>query len=171
MNQTKSKFPVTNIRDLYMSETPTGEIFLDALTECLRNTSTQSSSQVASYMGIDDERKLSNALQLLLGIGLKTAILEWRALQAKDMLDNPDLSLQEVANQCGFAQAKTLISFFSRCYGITPGVYRTGKMSVNSEYHINLTSNGRKAAQDILKNLREMESESDSSTDTPPCNE
>jgi len=139
---TTSPFVLTqSVEELYHNDEPTGNVIVDAVIECLKNTRIQRSSNVAAYLHLEDmpygERKLSGCLELYLGVPLKEFILEWRALQARELLDNHDLTLDEIAHRCGFVQKKSLISFFSQRFGMTPMVYRTGKVSRHTEYRVN----------------------------------
>lgn len=141
-NNTTSPFMLTqSVEELYHRTEPTGNAVIDTVIVCLRNTSTQLSSDVAAYLQLEDMsysvRKLSGCIEIFLGVPLKALIMEWRALQARDLLDNHELTLDEVAHRCGFVQKKSLIDFFSRRFGMTPMVYRTGKVSHHTRYRVN----------------------------------
>jgi len=127
---------VTTIAALYARQEPTGEVILDAVVPVLRRTNTQSVADVAAALDVE-ARHLSGAVQLLTGLPLKELILTWRALQARELLRDETLTLDEVAHRCGFVQKKNLIDFFARRYGMTPMVYRTGRVSRHSEYRVN----------------------------------
>jgi len=127
---------VTKIDELYARQEPTGELILDAVVRVLRQSTTQSVTVVAKRLDVE-ARHLSGAVQILTGVPLKELILTWRALQARELIKETTLTLDEVAHRCGFVQKKNLIDFFSRRYGMTPMVYRTGRVSRHSEYRVN----------------------------------
>lgn len=56
-----------------------------------------------------------------------TAVVYWRNLrleQARKLMANSDLSVTEIANACGFADASHLIAWFRKQYGETPASFR-----------------------------------------------
>ncbi len=124
------------------------------VVDLLRKTKTLVAGDIALLMNVD-RRNLSIAVELLTGIPLNTMVLEWRMLQARDLLDDKSLSVQEVANRCGFKQQKNLIMAFRRRWGITPLAYRTGKLLRNSNYVVNRDYNSRKNALQKMKEYRE----------------
>lgn len=63
----------------------------------------------------------------LYGCGLSTHVRALRIGHAKRLLtDRPELSIAEVAAQCGFADYNYFIAVFSRETGSSPGAYRKG---------------------------------------------
>ena len=88
---------------------------------------------------------------MLTGMNLSTMIIEWRMMQAKDLLDDKSLSVLEVAHRCGFKRQKNLILAFRRRWGTTPQAYRTGKLLRNGNYVVNKDYHSRKTALDIAK--------------------
>ena len=144
------KHIVESVEEMYHAREPTGEVIVDAVVDSLRKTRTQRSSDIALLLDVD-HRQLNAAFKLLTGMNLSTLITEWRMLQAKDLLDDKSLSVQAVANRCGFRQKKNLILAFRRRWGTTPNAYRTGKLLRNSNYVVNKDYHTRKNALDIAK--------------------
>jgi len=144
------KHIVESVEEMYHAREPTGEVIVDAVVDALRKTRTQRSSDIALLLDVD-HHQLNAAFKMLTGMNLSTLITEWRMLQAKDLLDDKSLSVQAVANRCGFRQKKNLILAFRRRWGTTPNAYRTGKLLRNSNYVVNKDYHTRKNALDIAK--------------------
>lgn len=60
----------------------------------------------------------------LTGLAPSEYILSLRLQKATDQLYTSELSLDEIARQCGFYDANYLIKAFKRKYGVTPGKFR-----------------------------------------------
>ena len=144
------KHIVESVEEMYHAMAPFGEVIIDAVLDAVRKTRTQSAGDIALLLDAD-RRLLNDAFLLLTGMNLSTLIIEWRMMQAKDLLDNKSLSVQEVAYRCGFKRQKNLTLAFRRRYGTTPQAYRTGKLPRNSNYVVNKDYHSRKTALDIAK--------------------
>ena len=144
------KHIVESVEEMYHAREPTGEVIVDEVVDAVRKTKTQRASDIALLLDVE-HRLLNDAFKMLTGKNLSTMIFEWRMLQAKELLDRKDLSVQEVANRCGFKQQKNLILAFRRRWGTTPQAYRTGKLIRNSNYVVNKDPRSRKNALDIAK--------------------
>ena len=144
------KHIVESVEEMYHAMVPFGEVIIDAVLDAVRKTRTQSAGDIALLLDAD-RRLLNDAFLLLTGMNLSTLIVEWRMMQAKDLLDDKSLSVQEVAYRCGFKQQKNLILAFRRRWGTTPQAYRTGKLLRNSNYVVNKDYQTRKHALDIAK--------------------
>ncbi len=144
------KHIVESVEELYHARQPTGEIIIDAVTDAIRKTTTQRSGDIALLLDAD-HRQLNDAFKLLTGMNLSTLIVEWRMLQARDLLDDRSLTVKQVAHRCGFRQQKNLILAFRRRWGTTPQAYRTGRLLRNSNYVVNRDYHTRKAALDIAR--------------------
>ena len=144
------KHIVESVEEMYHAREPTGEAIVDEVLDAVRKTKTQRASDLALLLDVE-HRLLNDAFKMLTGMNLSTMIIEWRMLQAKELLDRKDLSVQEVANRCGFKQQKNLILAFRRRWGTTPQAYRTGKLIRNSNYVVNKNPRSRKNALDVAK--------------------
>ncbi len=144
------KHIVESVEELYHARQPTGEMIIDAVTDAIRKTTTQRSGDIALLLDAD-HRQLNDAFKLLTGMNLSTLIVEWRMLQARDLLDDRSLTVKQVAHRCGFRQQKNLILAFRRRWGTTPQAYRTGRLLRNSNYVVNRDYHTRKAALDIAR--------------------
>ena len=141
---------VESVEEMYYRREPTGEVIVDEVVDAVRKTKTQRASDIALLLDVE-HRLLNDAFKMLTGMNLSTMIIEWRMLQAKELLDRKDLTVQEVANRCGFKQQKNLILAFRRRWGTTPQAYRTGKLIRNSNYVVNKDPRSRKNALDVAK--------------------
>ena len=144
------KHIVESVEEMYYRRESTGEVIVDEVVDAVRKTKTQRASDIALLLDVE-HRLLNDAFKMLTGMNLSTMIFEWRMLQAKELLDRKDLSVQEVANRCGFKQQKNLILAFRRRWGTTPQAYRTGKLIRNSNYVVNKDPRSRKNALDVAK--------------------
>ncbi len=133
---------------------PTGEAIIDEVVNLLRRTKTKSAADIALHMEVL-LRDLSIAIKMLTGIPLNDMVLEWRMLQAKDLLDDKSLSLRVVADRCGFRRNKNLIIAFRRRWGTTPQAYRTGRLRRNCNYVVNRDNCRRLDALRRTKALRD----------------
>ena len=90
---------VSTVEELYKSNgAPTGEIIVDAVVDNVKRTTTHSSADIALLLKVKNLAWLSGAMQLLVGLPLQEFIFRWRLMQAIDLLDNPELSVAEVAS-------------------------------------------------------------------------
>ena len=144
------KHIVESVEEMYHATEPFGEVIIDAVLDAVRKTRTQSAGDIALLLDAD-RRLLNDAFLLLTGMNLSTLIIEWRMMQAKDLLDDKSLSVQEVAYRCGFKQQKNLILAFRRRWGTTPQAYRTGKLLRNRNYVVNKDYRSRKNALEVAK--------------------
>jgi len=153
---------VSTVEELYKSNgAPTGEIIVDAVVDNVKRTTTHSSADIALLLKVKNLTWLSGAMQLLLGLPLQEFILRWRLMQAIDLLDNPELSVAEVAKRTGFSSENYLISVFRRRLGITPYAYRNGTVLRNGRYPFNQSAHDRKM---LLKKAAELKSHNDEPT-------
>jgi len=144
------KHIVESVEELFYAKEPFGEVIIDSVLDAVRKTRTQRSSDIALLLDVD-HHQLNAAFKLLTGMNLSTLIVEWRMMQAKDLLDDKSLSVKEVAHRCGFKQQKNLILAFRQRWGTTPYAYRTGKLLRNSNYAVNKDYHTRKNALNIAK--------------------
>ena len=144
------KHIVESVEEMYHATEPFGEVIIDTVLDAVRKTRTQSAGDIALLLDAD-RRLLNDAFLLLTGMNLSTLIIEWRMMQAKDLLDDKSLSVQEVAYRCGFKQQKNLILAFRRRWGTTPQAYRTGKLLRNRNYVVNKDYRSRKNALEVAK--------------------
>ena len=144
------KHIVESVEEMYHAREPTREVIIDEVVNAVRKTRTQRSSDIALLLDVE-HRQLNDAFKMLTGMNLSTMIIEWRMMQARDLLDDKSLSVTEVAHRCGFKRQKNLILTFRRRWGTTPQAYRTGKLLRNSNYVVNKDYHSRKTALDIAK--------------------
>ena len=152
---------VSTVEELYKSNgAPTGEIIVDAVVDNVKRSTTHSSADIALLLKVKLVW-LSGAMQLLVGLPLQEFIFRWRLMQAIDLLDNPELSVAEVAKRTGFRSENYLISVFRRRLGITPYAYRNGTVLRNGRYPFNQSAHDRKM---LLKKAAELKSRNDEPT-------
>ena len=147
--------PIISVQELYdQQDRETGEIIIDATVWAITHSTTREAEQIALLTGAD-RRKLTMALELLVGLPLKDMIDEWRMLQARDLCLQSDLSLHEVATRCGFGSYKGFLQAVMRRWGTTPYAIRTGHVINNGNYLLNRTPNNRSRAVNNAKALRQ----------------
>ena len=84
--------------------------------------------------------------------------MQWRMRQAIDLLDDENLSVEEVARRCGFRREKNLISAIHERFGTTPYAYRNGSVLRNGNYRFNQETHQRK---NIIENAEKLRSRND----------
>ena len=152
---------VSTVEELYKSNgASTGEIIVDAVVDNVKRSTTHSSADIALLLKVKLVW-LSGAMQLLVGLPLQEFIFRWRLMQAIDLLDNPELSVAEVAKRTGFRSENYLISVFRCRLGITPYAYRNGTVLRNGRYPFNQSAHDRKM---LLKKAAELKSRNDEPT-------
>ena len=80
-------------------------------------------SEIADELGIS-KRTLEMKANLVLGSTLKCEITRIRLNEAVRLISNTDLSIQEIAEKCGFCCAGHLNARFKAVFGHTPSVFR-----------------------------------------------
>jgi YesN/AraC family two-component response regulator len=74
---------------------------------------------------------LSVVIKNQLGIGFVEYISKLRIQKAIRLLDNDELTIQQIAEQCGYDTVHTFIRHFKKAYQTPPHEYRTRKRSEN----------------------------------------
>lgn len=150
----KAILPITTVEELYNShDKETGEIIVDATVWAIAHSTTREAIEIANMVGAE-RRKLSSALELLVGMPLKEMIDEWRMLQARDLCLDESIKLEEVATQCGFASYKGFTQAVLRRWATTPYAIRTGRVKPNGNYRLNRIPNQRQKAEESAQKLR-----------------
>lgn len=88
---------------------------------------------IASEMCVG-RAQLNRKLKAITGITTKEYILKLRLLKAKNLLLTTDLTVAEIAYQCGMEDPGYFITVFRKTVGVTPMVYRSesGKSNDNN---------------------------------------
>ena len=107
-----------------------------AVIKVLNQTYVFEAQELTDRLNVLD-RKLSAAVEILTGLSLAKFIQEWRFLQSQQLLHHTELSYNEVANRCGFADEHNLIRLYERRLHTTPHIFRTGYRIRNSNYKHN----------------------------------
>ena len=158
--------PITTAQSAYRAgcEWRTGQIPVDVVLDFLwKVPASHSVSDIAVLHNVD-ARQLSAAFSLLTKVTLRDFIMEWRLLQALDLLDDPDLTIEQVGRKTGFhAQSKFETAFIEH-FGTSPYVYRNGDVARSGGFHINATPAHRRemlAKADELHHRNDASSESE----------
>lgn len=145
---------ISNIHQLYLTQgTPTGNPIVDEVVTYLHSSSSHSASDAANALGVG-QRWLTESMQLFVGQKLQQFILQWRVLQAFDLLDDPALTFDEVAHRTGFAAHKDLRLAMQRLYQTTPFVYRHERIYRNALYGCNQSTQARQQLLERTHRLR-----------------
>jgi AraC family transcriptional regulator len=59
-------------------------------------------------------------------------LIERRVERARDLMTNSRLPLADIAARCGFADQSALNRSFKRIHGVTPGIWRRGRLTAHS---------------------------------------
>ncbi len=101
-------------------ETFTSSPLVNAVAEALFTTKYIECKEVAEYLALD-ERKLSNALSIELGLTLKELVVKYRTKQVMDFRAlHPDYTTEQLAQAIGYANATSISRFLNTQLGITP---------------------------------------------------
>lgn len=148
---------IATIEELYLNrEEKTGELIVDAVVSAIKATSTRLAGDIAAMLGVQ-QRQLTYAMEMLVGMSLKDFITEWRLLQARDLCLHTDTPLHDVAKRCGYVCYGSLIEACMRRFGTTPYALRNGELIRNSNYISNQSSYKRKQVLDNANNIRTSE--------------
>lgn len=86
-----------------------------------------SAVQVADALGVSVSH-LSRVMNRSIGCGFPEMLQKLRLEHAVELLvEKPDLSIAQLAQQCGFSSASYFTASFKRVYGVTPSVYRSNQ--------------------------------------------
>lgn len=155
---------ITNIHQLYLNQgTSSGNCIVDEVVNYLRHSSSHSAHEAADSLGVG-QRWLSESMQLFVGLKLQQFIVQWRVLQAFDLLDDMALSFDEVAHRTGFAAHKDLRLAMQRLYQTTPFVYRHERIYRNALYDCNESEHTRQQLLERTRQLRALYAHTDVSS-------
>lgn len=114
------------IRGLYQSDQPTNDPIIDQVIEALRTTNILRAKLLAKHMNLD-YCELRHAWPLLTGSTLGATIVQWRILQALDLLADagytwsgnqrckiPAYILQPIARSCGWRSHRIMTRVLHR---------------------------------------------------------
>lgn len=80
-------------------------------------------SDIARYVGID-RTYLYKIFKKHKNISVKKYLIQYRMLESKDMINNTDYTMTEIALSCGFNDLPTFCRLFKQAEGMTPTQYR-----------------------------------------------
>ena len=107
-----------------LSEQQHSDIVLKVYQYCLQHLSDELSvANLAAHTGFSR----SHFYRLFVentGKSPHEYVLDLRMRMAKQMLQNANLPVKEVANRCGFAETGYFCRVFKHIYGVTPGDFR-----------------------------------------------
>ncbi len=69
---------------------------------------------------------LSEKFNKAIGMGPISYLTQWRMTKAKELLEQSDLGMAEIAEQCGYTSVPAFTRRFSASYGTSPGLWRKG---------------------------------------------
>jgi signal transduction histidine kinase/DNA-binding response OmpR family regulator len=85
-----------------------------------------SRDEIASHVGISADY-LTDCFRQELGITPVTYLNRYRLLQARELLENTDLKITQIALAVGFSESAHFTRTFQREVGVSPRAYRQGK--------------------------------------------
>lgn len=136
--------PITTADELCRSHgAATGNILVDGLVDFLQHTRSCKAEDAAIYLEVP-QRLLSEAIRFFVGSTVQNVILRWRAYQALDLLDQPDMTREAVAEYLQLGSVKTLEGLFRKQFGTTIEAYRTGNLRRNSNFGFNQKAESRR---------------------------
>ena len=102
---------------------PTDEYIDKAIEFMDYNYASIQVSDVVNFIGFT-RSYFSSEFKKRMGISPQDYLIQKRMKQAKKMLDETDLLIREIAEQCGYEDALTFSKAFHNVYGISPRGYR-----------------------------------------------
>lgn len=121
----KPFLPIVTIEEVFAfsPENPatfTRSLLVNAVAEVLFTTKLIECKSIAYYLKLD-ERKLSNALSIELGMTLKELVVAYRTKQVEEYrATHPDCTPDELAEAIGYSSAVSISRFLNTQLGITP---------------------------------------------------
>lgn len=155
--------PTLTLEQLYPGDVPTGNHIVDAVVLCLKTYKFVNAQRAAELLGVD-QNKLSGAIELTVGCPLSELLLYWRHRHMLHLLRHTDLTLEQVADQCGYSCTKSFITAFRNSFDVTPMSVRTGVIWNNELYNANRSSQNYQEAYARLQALIKAEDESAANT-------
>lgn len=132
----KPFLPIVTIEEVYAFSpddpaTFTKSPLVNAVAEVLFTTKLIECKSIAQYLKLD-ERKLSNALSIELGMTLKDMVVAYRTKQVEEYrAAHPDYTPEQLAEAIGYSSAESISRFLNTQLGITPA----GNKSHRSKDH------------------------------------
>ena len=84
-----------------------------------------SQSIMAEELGVS-QNYLSSQFKAYFGVTMVSYVNSLRAEKAASLLKNTEMTVQEIATDCGFSNGDSLARVFKKKYGVTPSDYRSG---------------------------------------------
>lgn len=117
--------PIATFEQVYAYDpqdaaTHTASPLVNAVADALHTTKLIECKEIARHLEVD-ERKLSNALELELGLNLKELMDRYRIKQILDYItDNPDYTTEQLAEAIGYTSVPGITRFMYTKLGLTP---------------------------------------------------
>lgn len=89
-------------------------------------------AELCSRAGIS-KTVLSEKFTELVGASPIEYLVSWRMQIAAHWLKEPDMTIERVAERCGYDSASAFSKAFKRSFGFSPGVYRRGQQETNHQ--------------------------------------
>jgi AraC family transcriptional activator of mtrCDE len=89
-------------------------------------------AELCSRAGIS-KTVLSEKFTELVGASPIEYLISWRMQIAARWLKEPGMTIERVAERCGYDSAPAFSKAFKRSFGISPGVYRRGRHEANQQ--------------------------------------
>jgi AraC family transcriptional activator of mtrCDE len=89
-------------------------------------------AELCSQAGIS-KTVLSEKFAELIGASPIEYLISWRMQIAARWLEEPGMTIERVAERCGYDSAPAFSKAFKRSFGISPGLYRRGRHETNHQ--------------------------------------
>lgn len=125
-------------------QTYTSSRLVNAVANILFTTKTREQNVFTQRLQLDN-RHLTYALELEIGMTLKALIVHYRLAQIRQFMEqNPEMAVSEVAQQTGFSSPHALWRFFQTHTGETPTGKKSEAMRVDNYHQMEKRIRGRK---------------------------
>ena len=113
------KFEFEQLYQSYYEQRPTGQWVIDETLRVIATHNMLYPQEVALVMDVN-VKELRAAFHLLTGLTLIDVITQWRYRQARTMIEQGGLTLQQVARRCGWRSVKVMMHVFERYGDVSP---------------------------------------------------
>ena len=115
-NERMKQFSFEQLYMSYVEQRPTGQWVIDETLRVIATHNMLYPQEVALVMDVN-VKELRAAFHLLTGLTLIDVITQWRYRQARAMIGQGGLTLQQVARRCGWRSLRSMDEVFLRLGG------------------------------------------------------
>ena len=156
--------PIATFEQVYTynpsdASTHTASPLVNAVADALHTIKPIECKDIANHLEVD-EHKLSSAIELELGLTLKTLMEQYRIKQIQDyIIENPEYTTEQLAEAIGYSSVAGITRFMNTKLGLTPGgrkTHRSKDRSAEMLSKIRAIKNSNLPFPEMIKALKEL---------------